>query len=84
MRTCAQDLRTECVVELGDRVWMEDRFLITEPRHLEALAGLFPDGPARPWATHPLDLDLFNYLSRPLGFLASWEPEGLLVARVRG
>jgi hypothetical protein len=82
MRNAVQDLQTECVVELGDRVWMEDRFLITEPRHLEVLAGLFPDGAVRPWATHPLDLDLFNYLSRPLGYLATWEPEGLLVFRV--
>lgn len=83
MRSAVHDLQTECVVELGDRVWTEDRFLITEARHLEVLAGLFPDGGERPWATHPLDLDLFNYLSRPLGFLATWEPEGLLVSRVR-
>lgn len=77
-----QEQQAGCVIELGDRAWTEDRFYVEDPVELQALARVFPDGQERPFATHPVDLDLLNFLARPLGFLATWEPGGLLIFRI--
>jgi hypothetical protein len=82
MRSTTQSQQFQAIIELGERAWVEERFLLEDPAHLQALADLFPHGRTRPWASHPVDLDRLNDLSRPLGYLASWEPEGLVFFRI--
>jgi hypothetical protein len=82
MKGTVQSQQFQAIIELGERAWVEERFLLADPAHLQALAELFPEGRSRPWASHPVDLDRLNDLSRPLGYLASWEPEGLVFFRI--
>ncbi len=81
MRTAMQEQQVECVIELCNRVWADDRLLVADPFQLRLLARVFPGDRDLDLATHCIDLHQLNKLARPLGFLASWEPGGLLLFR---
>lgn len=72
--------RNDRITEWKDAVWREERVLISEPSRLREIAELFPAEGAEPAA---LDLSALNDHARPLGFLASPKPEGLLLFRLR-
>jgi hypothetical protein len=76
-----QEQQVECVIELCDRVWADDRYLVRDPFQLRLLARVFPCDQDLALATHRIDLHQLNRLAQPLGFLATWEPDGLLVFR---
>ncbi|HJU83018.1 MAG TPA: hypothetical protein VJ600_02295 [Holophagaceae bacterium] len=83
MRTTTGTLQMERIQALEGAVWGLERFLMDAPAELQELSELFPGDLRHVDSTHPIDLDLLNSLIRPRGFLATWEPEGLLFFRLR-
>ena len=83
MRTITGAQQMERVLSLRGDIWGQDRFLMDDPAHLQELAELFPGDLRHIDASHPIDLDQLNNMTRPKGFLATWEPEGLLFFRLR-
>jgi hypothetical protein len=53
------------------------------PDELALVSELFPGGMEHPDALFPIDLNAFNAVARPKGFLATWEPSGLLLFSLR-
>lgn len=72
----------EWLDDLAEEVFRSDRVWLDEPARLRELAELFPGGGPAEEATHAIDLDTLNGLARPRGFLAAWEPGGLMFFRV--
>ena len=72
----------EWLDDLAEEVWRTDRVWLDEAARLQELSELFPGGRASEEATHAIDLEALNELARPRGFLAAWEPGGLMVFRV--
>ncbi len=68
---------------MAERVWVEERVLLREAAELEAVSELFPGERRGLAATHPIDLEALNGLGRPRGFLAAWDPGGLMLFRLR-
>ena len=83
MRTTAGALQMERVQMLESEVWGHERYLMNTAVELQELAELFPGDLRHVDASHPIDLDALNGVIRPRGFLATWEPEGLLFFRLR-
>lgn len=83
MQQAMEDRRLERLWHLESGIFEQDRFFLTESASLMDLAEAFPGESSHPDATHAIDLDRLNRMARPLGFLAAWEPEGLLVFRLR-
>ncbi len=67
----------------AERVWKEEWCLLTSPDELALVSELFPGDMEHPDALYPIDLNAFNAMARPKGFLATWEPSGLLLFRLR-
>ncbi|HJV21546.1 MAG TPA: hypothetical protein VJ570_02565 [Holophagaceae bacterium] len=68
---------------MAERVWVEERVLLTDTAELDAFSHLFPAERRSAPATHPIDLEALNGLGRPRGFLAAWDPKGLVLSRLR-
>jgi hypothetical protein len=64
-------------------VGREEWCLLASPDELARIAELFPGDLEHPDALHPIDLNALNAMARPKGFLATWEPSGLLLFRLR-
>ena len=68
---------------MAERVWVEERVLLTDASELDAFSELFPAERRSSTAPHPIDLEALNGLGRPRGFLAAWDPGGLMLSRLR-
>ncbi|HJV91602.1 MAG TPA: hypothetical protein VJ623_14925 [Holophagaceae bacterium] len=68
---------------MAERVWVEERVVLTDAAELDAFSHLFPSERRNAPATHPIDLEALNGLGRPRGFLAAWAPNGLVLSRLR-
>lgn len=68
---------------MAERVWVEERVLLSDKAELDAFSKLFPGDRRTSAATHPIDLEALNGLGRPRGFLAAWDSGGLMLSRLR-
>lgn len=68
---------------MAERVWQEERVLLCDAAELDAFSKLFPSNRRSGSATPSIDLEALNGLGRPRGFLAAWDPGGLMLSRLR-
>ena len=70
---------------MAERVWVEERVVLTDAAELDAFSHLFPTErrSGRRVLLPVVPARRRSGLGRPRGFLAAWDPKGLVLSRLR-